>query len=33
MKHLFADDAYDRPKLMDKAAFLDFTTQVIKELG
>src|SRR5690606_10570157 len=25
LKHLFADGAYDRTKLMDKAAFLDFT--------
>ena len=30
MKHLFADGAYDRLKLMDKAAFLDFTIEVIK---
>jgi putative transposase len=30
LKHLFADGAYDRTQLMDKAAFLDFTTQVVK---
>ena len=30
VKHLFADGAYDRLKLMDKAAFLDFTIEVIK---
>jgi transposase len=29
-KHLFADGAYDRTKLMDKAAFLDFTIEIIK---
>ena len=28
-KHLFADSAYDRTKLMDKAAFLDFTVEII----
>lgn len=30
VKHLFADGAYDRLKLMDKAAFLDFIIEVIK---
>lgn len=29
MKHLFADGAYDRLQLMDKATFLDFTVEVI----
>ena len=31
LKHLFADSAYDRTKLMDKAAFLDFTIEIIKQ--
>ena len=30
MKHLFADAAYDRLKLMDKATFLDFVTEIIR---
>ncbi len=30
VKHLFADGAYDRLQLMDKAAFLDFTIKVIR---
>ena len=30
LKRLFADIAYDRSKLMDKAAFLDFTIEIIK---
>ena len=30
LKHLFADGAYDRTQLMDKAAFLDFVIEVIK---
>ena len=30
LKHLFADGAYDRTQLMDKAAFLDFTIQIVK---
>jgi putative transposase len=30
LKHLFADGAYDRTQLMDKAAFLDFTIEVVK---
>jgi len=32
LKHLFADGAYDRGKLMDKAAFLDFTIEVVKRI-
>lgn len=30
MKHLFADAAYDRLKLMDKAAYLDFVVEIIR---
>ena len=30
MKHLFADGAYDRLQLMDKAAYLDFVIEVIR---
>jgi len=30
LKHLFADGAYDRTKLMDKAAFLDFTVEIVR---
>jgi putative transposase len=30
IKHLFADGAYDRTKLMDKAAYLDFVIEIIK---
>jgi putative transposase len=30
LKHQFADGACDRTKLMDKAAFLDFTIDVVK---
>ena len=30
VKHLFADGAYDRLKLMDKAAYLDFVVEVIR---
>lgn len=30
VKHLFADGAYDRLKLMDKASFLDFTVEIIR---
>ena len=29
MKHLFADGAYDRLKLMDKAAYLDFVIEIM----
>jgi len=30
VKHLFADSAYDRRQLLDKAAFLGFTIEIIK---
>jgi len=30
LKHLFADGAYDRTKLMDKAAFLDFIVEIVR---
>ncbi len=30
VKHMFADGAYDRLKLMDKAAFLDFTIEIVR---
>ena len=30
IKHLFADGAYDRLKLMDKASYLDFVVEVIR---
>ena len=33
VKHLFADGAYDRRTLMDKAAFKDFVIEIIKRLG
>ena len=32
MKHLFADGAYDRRRLMDKAAYKDFIIEVVKRL-
>jgi len=32
VKHLFADGAYDRGKLMNKAAFLDFTIEVVRRI-
>ena len=32
LKHLFADDAYDRAKLMDKAAFLDFVIEIVRRM-
>lgn len=32
VKHLFADGAYDRAKLMDKAAFLDFVIEVVRRI-
>ncbi len=32
LKHFFADGAYDRGKLMDKAVFLDFTIEIIKRI-
>jgi transposase len=30
VKHLFADGAYDRLKLMDKASYLDFVIEVVR---
>ena len=30
VKHLFADSAYDRRQLLDKAAFLDFTVEIVR---
>ena len=30
VKHLFADGAYDRLRLMDQAAFLDFVLEIIR---
>src|SRR5579875_1154034 len=32
IKHLFADGAYDRTQLMDKAAFLDFAIEVVRRI-
>jgi len=32
IKHLFADGAYDRTTLMDKAAFLDFVIEVVRRI-
>ena len=32
IRHLFGDAAYDRGRLLDKAAFLDFTVEVIRRL-
>ncbi len=32
LKHLFADGAYDKAQLMDKAAFRDFTIEVVRKL-
>ena len=32
LKHLFADGAHDRGKLMSKAAFLDFVIEVVRRL-
>ena len=32
VKYLFGDAAYDRRTLMDKAAFMDFTTEVVRKL-
>jgi putative transposase len=31
-KHFFADGAYDRRQLLDKAAFLDFTVEVVRRI-
>lgn len=30
VKHLFADGAYDRLKLMDKAAYLEFVLEIVR---
>jgi transposase len=30
VRHLFADAAYDRRKMLDKAAFLDFSVEIVK---
>lgn len=32
VKHLFADGAYDRTKLMDKAAFRDFVIEIVRRI-
>ena len=32
VKHLFADGAYDRGKLMDKAALLDFVIEIVRRI-
>lgn len=32
IKHLFADGAYDRTQLMDKALFLDFVVEVVRRI-
>ena len=32
LKHIFADSAYDRGKLMDKAAFLDFVIEIVRKM-
>lgn len=32
VKHLFADGAYDRGRLMSKAAFLDFVVEVVRRI-
>jgi transposase len=32
IKHLFADGAYDRRKLMDKAAFEDFIIEIVRRV-
>jgi len=32
IKHLFADGAYDRTQLMDKATFLDFVIEVVRRI-
>ena len=32
IKHLFADGAYDRRKLMDKAAFKDFVVEIVRRI-
>ena len=32
LKYLFADGAYDRTKLMDKAEFLDFIIEIVRRM-
>ncbi len=32
LKHLFADGAYDRTRLLDKAAFLDFVVEIVRRI-
>ena len=32
LKHLFADNAYDRTRLMDKAAYLDFVLEIVRRI-
>ena len=32
IEHLFADGAYDRRQLMDKATFLDFVIEIVRRL-
>src|SRR6202035_2057586 len=32
LKHLFADGAYDRRQLMDKAAFKDFVIEIVRRI-
>jgi transposase len=32
VKHLFADGAYDRRKLMDKAAFKEFVIEIVRRI-
>ena len=32
VKHLFADGAYDRTKLLDKAVFLDFVVEIVRRI-
>lgn len=32
MKHLFANGAYDRGKLMDKDVYLDFAVEVVRHI-
>ena len=32
LKHFFADGAYDRRQLLDKAVFLDFTVEVVRRI-
>lgn len=32
IKHLFADGAYDRRQMLDKAAFLDFVVEIVRRI-